>query len=189
MNASGRVPFLILAGAVVAADQLSKRVISSELRLGEVRSIVEGAFNLTHTLNRGAAFSLMADGSSSFKLGLLILVSVLASVVVLALLWRSPRSSRGSRQESRVGRTGLAMILGGALGNLWDRISNGSVIDFLDFYFRSYHWPVFNLADAAIVLGALLVLYEIFFGEERRPARRGDAGRRPPERASPRAEP
>ncbi|HEY4683628.1 MAG TPA: signal peptidase II [Candidatus Acidoferrales bacterium] len=182
MNASARVPFLILAGAVVAADQLSKRVISSELRLGEVRSIVEGAFNLTHTLNRGAAFSLMADGSSSFKLGLLILVSVLASVVVLALLWRS-------RQESRVGRTGLAMILGGALGNLWDRISNGSVIDFLDFYFRSYHWPVFNLADAAIVLGALLVLYEIFFGEERRPARRGDAGRRPPERASPRAEP
>ncbi len=182
MNASARVPFLILAGAVVAADQLSKRVISSELRLGEVRAIVEGAFNLTHTLNRGAAFSLMADASSSFKLGLLILVSVLASVVVLALLWRS-------RQESRVARTGLAMILGGALGNLWDRIGNGSVIDFLDFYFGSYHWPVFNLADAAIVLGALLVLYEIFFGEERRPARRGDAGRRPPERASPRAEP
>lgn len=173
---------MILAAAVVAADQLTKRVIASELRLGEVRPIVDGAFNLTHTLNRGAAFSLMADVSSSFKLGLLILVSVLASVVVLALLWRS-------RQESWVARTGLAMILGGALGNLWDRIGNGSVIDFLDFYFRTYHWPVFNLADAAIVLGALLVLYEIFFGEERRPARRGDAARHPAERASPRAEP
>lgn len=163
---------MTLAGAVIVADQLTKRVVSSVLRPGEVRPIVDGVFNLTHTLNRGAAFSLMADSSSSFKLGLLILVSVLASVIVLVLLWRS-------RQESWVARTGLAMILGGALGNLLDRIRSGSVIDFLDFYFRTYHWPVFNLADAAIVLGALLVLCEIFFGEERRSA----------ERASPRAEP
>jgi signal peptidase II len=158
MNFSTRVPFLILAAAVIAADQMTKQLVASELRVGEVRPIVDGAFNLTHTLNRGAAFSLMSDTSSSVQLGILIVVSLLASAGILALLWRS-------RQESWVARTGLAMVLGGALGNLWDRIRNGGVIDFLDFHFRTYHWPVFNLADAAIVVGALLVLCEIFFGE------------------------
>ena len=159
MNSSTRTPFLILAGAVILADQLTKFAVARDLRLGEIRPVVEGVFNLTYTLNRGAAFSLLADSSSSLKLGLLILVSVVASVIVLAMLWRS-------RQESWVARTGLALILGGALGNLLDRIRNGSVIDFLDFHFRGHHWPAFNLADATIVVGALLVLCEIFFGAE-----------------------
>ncbi len=184
MNTSTRAPFLILAGVVIVADQLTKLAIARDFRLGEVRPIVDGVFNLTHTLNRGAAFSLLADSSSSLKLGLLILVSVLASVVVLALLWRS-------REESWVARTGLAMILGGALGNLLDRIRHGSVIDFLDFYFRTHHWPAFNLADAAIVAGAMLVLCEIFFGAGHPVERDGiKPGAAPPsvQAGSPRAE-
>ncbi len=166
MSTSTKTPFLVLAGVVIFADQLTKFAVARVLRPGEIRPIVEGLFNLTYTLNRGAAFSLLADSSSSLKLGLLILVSVVASVIVLALLWRS-------RQESWVARTGLALILGGALGNLLDRIRNGSVIDFLDFYFRTHHWPAFNLADASIVVGALLVLSEIFFGAEH-PSRGGE---------------
>jgi len=142
---------LLVALAVFAADQLTKWVIGSAIPLHDSRPVIPGFFRLTHVKNRGAAFGIFADSTSPMKIEVLILLSVVALVVVLMLLWGQP----GAR---RIG-LGLALILGGALGNLFDRLAHGSVVDFLEFYLRGFHWPAFNVADSAIVIGAgLLVL-------------------------------
>ena len=142
---------LLVALAVFAADQLTKWVIGSAIPLHDSWPVIPGFFRLTHVKNRGAAFGIFADSTSPMKIEVLILLSVVALVVVLMLLWGQP----GAR---RIG-LGLALILGGALGNLIDRLAHGSVVDFLEFYLRGFHWPAFNVADSAIVMGAgLLVL-------------------------------
>src|SRR4029079_14788660 len=117
-----------------------------------------GLFRITHVQNRGAAFGLFADSPSEWKVALLIMFSVIALVIVSALLWKN------SHAMTTTG-VGLALSLGGALGNLWDRLLSGQVVDFLDFYVGSYHWPAFNLADSAIVVGALLLVSEILFSK------------------------
>ena len=142
---------LLVALAVFVADQLTKWVIGSAIPLHDSWPVIPGFFRLTHVKNRGAAFGIFADSTSPMKIEVLILLSVVALVVVLLLLWEQP----GAR---RIG-LGLALILGGALGNLFDRLARGSVVDFLEFYLRGFHWPAFNVADSAIVIGAgLLVL-------------------------------
>jgi len=142
---------LLIALAVFVADQLTKWVIGSAIPLHDARPVIPGFFRLTHVKNRGAAFGIFADSTAPMKIEVLILLSVVALVVVLMLLWEQP----GAR---RIG-LGLALILGGALGNLFDRLARGSVVDFLEFYLRGFHWPAFNVADSAIVIGAgLLVL-------------------------------
>ena len=142
---------LLVALAVFVADQLTKWVIGSAIPLHDSWPVIPGFFRLTHVKNRGAAFGIFADSTSPMKIEVLILLSVVALVVVLLLLWEQP----GAR---RIG-LGLALILGGALGNLFDRLAHGSVVDFLEFYLRGFHWPAFNVADSAIVIGAgLLVL-------------------------------
>jgi signal peptidase II len=142
---------LLIALAVFAADQLTKWVIGSAIPLHDSWPVIPGFFRLTHVKNRGAAFGIFADSTAPMKIEVLILLSVVALVVVLMLLWEQP----GAR---RIG-LGLALILGGALGNLFDRLAHGSVVDFLEFYLRGFHWPAFNVADSAIVIGAgLLVL-------------------------------
>jgi signal peptidase II len=108
--------------------------------------------------NRGAAFGLFAESPSEWKIAVLVLFSLVALVVVSALLWKN------SHAMTTTG-VGLALILGGALGNLWDRLVSGQVVDFLDFYVGNYHWPAFNLADSAIVVGALLLVSEILFSK------------------------
>ena len=117
-----------------------------------------GFFRLTHTENTGAAFSLFADSPSHWKTTLLIGFSLIAMIIVSVLLWR---------QSHVLTTTGVALslILGGAVGNLWDRVASGRVVDFLLFYYRQYQWPVFNLADSAIVVGAGLLVIEILFAE------------------------
>jgi signal peptidase II len=142
---------LLIALAVFVADQLTKWVIGSAIPLHDSWPVIPGFFRLTHVKNRGAAFGIFADSTAPMKIEVLILLSVVALVVVLMLLWEQP----GAR---RIG-LGLALILGGALGNLFDRLAHGSVVDFLEFYLRGFHWPAFNVADSAIVIGAgLLVL-------------------------------
>jgi signal peptidase II len=144
---------LLLAAALLLLDQGSKWLVAGSLRLGEVRSIVPGVFNLTHLQNRGAAFGLFADSGSPAVRALLIAFSVAALALVLYLLGRGV--------SSRWTGWGLGLILGGALGNLVDRLRAGSVVDFLDFHLGGYHWPAFNLADSAVVLGALLLMIEV----------------------------
>jgi len=143
---------LLIALVVFAADQLTKWVIGSAIPLHDAWPVIPGFFRLTHVKNRGAAFGIFADSTAPMKIEVLILLSVMALVVVLLLLWQQQPGAR------RTG-LGLALILGGAIGNLFDRLARGSVVDFLEFCLRGFHWPAFNVADSAIVIGAgLLVL-------------------------------
>jgi signal peptidase II len=150
-----KVHFLI-ALCVVVLDRLAKLVVERRIPLHDGIQIIPGFFRLTHLENRGAAFGLFADSPSPWKIGALVLFSVIALVVVSTLLWKN------SHTLSITG-VGLSLILGGALGNLWDRLTAGHVTDFLLFYVGSYQWPAFNVADSAIVVGATLLVYEIVF--------------------------
>ncbi len=148
----------LIAGLVVFLDRIAKSLVASNIALHESIPVVPGFFRLTHVQNRGAAFGLFAESPSEWKVAILILFSLVALVVVSALLWKN------SHAMTTTG-VGLALILGGAVGNLWDRLVNGQVVDFLDFYVRAYHWPAFNIADSAIVVGALLLVSEILFAK------------------------
>jgi signal peptidase II len=155
-TSKARAAHLLIAIAVVALDRWSKRLVAARIPLYRHIDVIRGFFRLTHTENTGAAFSLFADSTSHFRTALLIGFSVAAILVVIAVLWSQKRA---------LTLTGIAlsMILGGAAGNLWDRIARGRVIDFLLVYYKHYQWPVFNLADSAIVVGALLLVIEILF--------------------------
>jgi len=150
-----RLPWLLLLSAVVLLlDQLSKRWIAQHIPLGGAIPIVDHIFRLTHWTNQGAAFSIFADSSSPHlvRWGLTGFTLAAALGVLMALL----------RLGDRVSMTtlALALILGGALGNLHDRIVYGSVIDFVEIHIFTYHWPDFNLADSAIVVGAVLLFVD-----------------------------
>lgn len=147
---------LLIAVAVLLLDRLTKWQVESRIALHDSISIIPGFFRLTHVQNRGAAFGLFSESPASWKVTMLVLFSLVALVVVSALLWKN------SHTVSSTG-VGLALILGGALGNLWDRVLAGHVVDFLLFYLGSYQWPAFNVADTAIVIGAFLLVSEILF--------------------------
>ncbi|HLZ42593.1 MAG TPA: signal peptidase II [Candidatus Sulfotelmatobacter sp.] len=155
-NNAARAAHLLLALIVVLLDRWTKRLVAARLPMYSHIQIIPGFFQLTHTENTGAAFSLFADSPSHWKTGMLIGFSVIAMVVVFVLLWK---------QRHGLSLTGMALslILGGAIGNLWDRVASGRVVDFLLFYIKRYQWPVFNLADSAIVVGATLLVIEILF--------------------------
>lgn len=142
---------LLIALAVLLLDRITKRVVAQTIPLDDAINIIPGFFRLTHLENTGAAFSLFADSTSPFRTTLLIVFSVAALAVVSVLLWKD-------RRTFHAGTLALSLILGGALGNLWDRMVDGKVTDFLDFYLGTHHWPPFNIADSAIVVGALLLL-------------------------------
>lgn len=148
----------VLALLVILLDRATKWLVASRLSLHDSIPVLPGFFRLTHVQNSGAAFGLFADSSSEWKIAILIFFSLMALVVVSALLWKNSHSMT-------VTGVGLALILGGAVGNLWDRLLTGRVVDFFDFYLGSYHWPAFNIADSAIVIGALLLVGEILFAK------------------------
>jgi len=156
MTNASRAAHFTLALLVVLLDRWTKHLAATRIALYAHIQIIPGFFRLTHTENTGAAFSLFADSPSHWKTGLLIAFSVVAMIVVFALLWK---------QQRPLTMTGIALslILGGAVGNLWDRVASGRVVDFLLFYVKQYQWPVFNLADSAIVVGASLLVIEILF--------------------------
>src|SRR6266581_6808789 len=145
-----------LAVLVVLLDRWTKRIVAARIAMYTHIQIIPGFFRLTHTENTGAAFSLFADSPSHWKTTLLICFSLVAMVIVSVLLWRQARAFT-------ITGVALSLILGGAVGNLWDRVASGRVVDFLLFYFKQYQWPVFNLADSCIVVGASLLVIEILF--------------------------
>src|SRR5579859_2982554 len=153
---SARTVHFLLALLVVLLDRWTKRLVAARIGMYAHIQIIPGFFRLTHTENTGAAFSLFADSPSHWKTALLIGFSLIAMVIVSVLLWRQARALT-------VTGIALSLILGGAVGNLWDRVASGRVVDFLLFYVKSYQWPVFNLADSAIVVGASLLVIEILF--------------------------
>ena len=145
-------PWFAVAAAVVLADRVTKLVVLEAFAPGETRPVT-GFFNLVLVFNKGAAFSFLA-GAPGWQTPLLSAIAVAASVIVSVLILRSP--------GKRLFCAGLALILGGALGNLWDRIAWGHVVDFLDLHAAGWHWPAFNVADAGITVGAALLIVEGF---------------------------
>ena len=144
------LPWLALAALVALADQASKSAISADLRMGEVRGVTQ-FFNLVIAHNRGAAFSFLSD-AGGWQRALFIVIAVVATALIVMMLLR--------HSSERVFSAGLALILGGALGNLWDRIALGYVVDFLDFHAFGWHFWAFNLADSAITVGAGLLILD-----------------------------
>jgi signal peptidase II len=155
---SARMMYLLIALIVVVLDRWTKHVVAQRISLYSHIQVIPGFFRLTHTENTGAAFSLFADSTAPWKTVLLIGFSVIALAVVSILLWKN-------NHARMVTGIGLSLIMGGAVGNLWDRVARGRVVDFLLFYVKRYQWPVFNLADSAIVVGAGLLVIEILFAK------------------------
>jgi signal peptidase II len=145
--------WLWLAGLVLALDQLTKVLVVDGLTAYQDVIPLTGFFNLVHVHNTGAAFSLFAD-QPGWQRGFFIALAGVATVVILYLL----RQTRGQPRFSAA----LALILGGAVGNLIDRVLYGHVIDFLDFYLGAWHWPAFNVADSGITVGAALLIWDSF---------------------------
>ena len=150
--------WFVLAVAVVVADQVTKAMVLARFSAGE-GVVVTSYFNLVLVYNKGAAFSFLSD-APGWQTPLLVAFAVVAIAVVAYLLWRSP--------DRFVLSAGLAGILGGALGNVIDRLRFGQVVDFLDFHAGGWHWPAFNVADSAITVGAVLLILDGFRKHERR---------------------
>jgi signal peptidase II len=148
-----RRPLLLLISAVVVLlDRLTKAWIVGHIQEGDAITVIPHVFRLTHVRNPGAAFSLFTESSRpALTHWILIGFSVAAGVVVLVVLLRI------GRRISMIG-IALALILGGTIGNLWDRIRYGMVTDFLEVHIVHYHWPDFNVADSSIVIGGILLV-------------------------------
>ena len=150
-----KLPWLLLISVVIiVADRITKTVVASHVPLGDGIPVIPGFLRITHWLNEGAAFSLFADSASPnvVRWGLIAFSALAALAVLIALI----------RLGSRItfATTALALVLGGALGNLHDRVAYGSVVDFIEVHIFGYHWPDFNVADSSIVVGACLLLLD-----------------------------
>jgi len=153
-----RLAYALIAAGVLAADQLTKGLVESRIPSFAIVTVIPHLLNLTNTKNPGAAFGLFADSPAPWKTAFLVIVSALLIATVVGVVWRS------RRLDWQAG-LGLALILGGAVSNLADRIRFGRVVDFLDLYFRNYHWYTFNVADSAIVVGACLLIVRVLFAK------------------------
>ena len=145
--------WLWLSVAVILLDQLTKQLASYLLEIHQPVAVAP-YLNLTLTHNAGAAFSLLND-AGGWQRWLFVGLSVVVSIVIVGWLWRIPRGEHWLA-------CGLSLVLGGALGNLWDRLAIGAVVDFIDVYYQRWHWPAFNVADSAICIGAVLLIISTF---------------------------
>jgi signal peptidase II len=157
--------FYAVAIAVLLLDQLSKLYIQATIPIGQSIPVIPDVLALVHVLNPGAAFGLLAARPASFRNPFFIGISLLAIGFILYHLHRG-------LQGRPVASLALSLILGGALGNLIDRLRLGMVLDFLDVHYRQYHWPAFNIADSAITVGVSLMLLELVLSERRAADRR-----------------
>ncbi|NTS76703.1 signal peptidase II [Catenovulum sp. SM1970] len=153
--------WLWLALIVLVLDQATKLAILANFKLYESIPVMP-FFNLTYVQNFGAAFSFLAN-AGGWQRWFFTGIAILASVLISFWLYKTPKS------QKLLG-VGFSLILGGALGNLYDRISYGYVVDFIDWYVNQYHWPAFNIADAGIVIGAFLVVIDSFVNDEEKQA-------------------
>jgi signal peptidase II len=152
--AGGRSAYLWIAGMVVALDQVSKALVDDFMTLHESHTIVEGLVRLTYVQNRGAAFGILSEAGLPYQSVLFSAVSLLALLAIALYAWRMP-------VQSRLPQTALALVMGGAVGNLLDRARLGYVIDYVDVYWGAHHWPAFNVADSAITIGVTLLVLDI----------------------------
>lgn len=160
---AGKSGFLLLSLIVVLADQWSKWWVERALEPGRPRTVIPGLLDLTYVENTGVAFGLFPARGDLTATVLLTLLGLGALAVVGVYFWKTPK-------EDRLLLAALALILGGAVGNLADRIATGSVTDFIDAYYASYHWHTFNLADSAITVGITLMVLETLRSRRSDPA-------------------
>lgn len=154
MSGRRRARWAWVAAAVFLADVAAKSAVERLLAIGSVHTVIPGLFNLVHVRNPGIAFGLLADRDSALQTVILVLFALAAMGLVMWLLVTG-------RAGGRLAELGLALVLGGAAGNVFDRLRHGAVVDFLDFHLGRYHYPAFNLADSAILIGAALVILHL----------------------------
>lgn len=151
---------LVLVALMVALDQYTKHLILADWTVGDTVPVIPGFFSLTYVRNRGGAFGLMADLPETWRVGFFVAFAVLTVAGLAWMLRETPR-------EDLVQRLALTGVIGGAIGNLYDRVRYGEVVDFLDVYVRDWHWPAFNVADSFITCGVVLLLLGSLRGQAR----------------------
>ncbi len=135
-------------------DQISKAIILKTLPLYQSVEVIPGFFNLTHIHNPGGAFGFLADQTSTLRHFVFLIVSLLAIGLIFYFYKKTPQSHPWLA-------SGFALIFGGAIGNIIDRLRLGEVVDFLDFYIGRWHWPAFNVADSAVTIGIFIFIYHM----------------------------
>ncbi len=147
---------ILITGVIVIADQITKAIVLSEMALYNSITVIPGFFSLTHIHNPGGAFGFLAQQDASIRIGIFIVASMVAIFFIFLFYRQIP-------QTHPILSAGLALIFGGAIGNLIDRLRFGKVVDFLDFYVGALHWPAFNVADSAITVGVAIFLAHLVF--------------------------
>jgi signal peptidase II len=156
------LPYLLLIAAVVVLDQLTKALVVRQIDLHDYVPLVDGLMSLSHVRNHGAAFGLLSDWNLPYQSLLLSVLSLAALGAIAAYFLRLPAAAR-------LPRLALALVLGGAVGNVIDRLRLGYVVDFVHVYWREYQWPDFNAADSAITIGVALLVIDILSSPETEP--------------------
>jgi signal peptidase II len=154
-----RWPAFALAFVVFALDRITKVWIQQQVGTFDTHVIIPNVLNIVHSENPGAAFGMLADGGGAWRSVLLVGISLAVMFYIALLLWRPERSGFGPGRTLPVA---LAFVLGGAIGNLYDRIVRGTVTDFVQVFIGPYEWPAFNVADSAITVGAALLLLNLW---------------------------
>jgi signal peptidase II len=161
---------LLVVAAIVVLDQATKAIIDRNMAIYQSILVIENFFSITYIRNTGAAFGILAQSGEAFRRTFLIGFSVVAIGFIIAMLRRLP-------SDEKLLTVALAFILGGAFGNLIDRLIYGEVIDFLDFYWSGHHWPAFNVADSFITIGVVTILLRLLAAKGEDPfARREGIG-------------
>lgn len=163
-DATRRIVAFLIAIGVFGLDRFTKWLVETQLSSYDTRTVIPGFFNIVRSGNPGVAFGMFSGSSSPMHTVVLIGVSVLAIALLAGMLWRIERLDSPSA-------IGLALIFGGAMGNVFDRVRAGSVTDFLDFYIGTWHWYTFNVADASICTGAGLLILSMLKSQHKREAR------------------
>lgn len=153
-----RFLYLALSLIVLGFDRWTKSLVVEHMALGESMPVIRNFLHFTYTQNPGIAFSLLDHHPSRLQSGILIALSLLAIAVVTTLACKASPQKIGMQ-------TAFALILGGAAGNLWDRVAPGQVIDFIDVFVRDHHWPIFNIADSALTVGLITLAVRMMFFE------------------------
>ncbi len=139
---------------MLVLDQITKYIIMTQVKLYDTITVIPGFFNITHVRNKGAAFGLLSDLPDMWRSVFFITLTIIAVSVLIALIVKT---------SERLPVYSFSLIAGGALGNLVDRIRYGEVVDFVQWYVKSYYWPSFNVADSAITVGVVLLAIEMLF--------------------------
>jgi len=156
---TARLWSILIVASVFVLDRTTKLWIERNVSTWDSHHVIPGFFDIVHTKNRGAAFGIFSEGNSELRTFLLVGVSMVVLVFIAAMLLR-PGS--GGFAATRVTMAGLSLVLGGALGNMYDRIASGMVTDFLEFYLGDFRFAAFNVADSAITTGAALLLLDMW---------------------------